>query len=88
MEPSVTFLAFLSEHAGLELVARRDDDACLAAALVKLSHGRRAIFVERTYRDGVAVIVDPSDGEVATFHAGDLWDIWNSKRAQRLGGIV
>lgn len=41
---------------------------------------RRALIVERTYRAGVYVLLDPTDDEIAAARK-DGWSAWNSDRA-------
>lgn len=45
-------------------------------------------MIERTYREGVCVILDPTPEEIETARSGNLWDLWNSDRAKRLAGVV
>jgi hypothetical protein len=88
----MSLVAFLTQYCGASLAERRDDDpedlATLVACLIALSDGRRLILIERTYRDGVQFIADPSEAEIAVMRSGDLWDLWNSGRSTGLGGIL
>jgi len=37
---------------------------------------------------GLCVILDPTPEELGTARTGDLWDLWNSKRAKDLFSVV
>ncbi|TNF71077.1 MAG: hypothetical protein EP299_12660 [Acidobacteria bacterium] len=82
-----TLIELMSGLLGLKVEMRRSD-AALAAALVATSKNRKLLLVERTYRDGVGCIVDPTTQEIETAREGNLWDIWNSERAVLLRGVV
>ena len=45
-------------------------------------------LLERTYREGVVYILDPSEEEIDIVREGDLWKLWNSDRRVLLAGIV
>jgi hypothetical protein len=79
-------LEFLADHAGVKLETRRDDP-CLQGALITFENARRLIVIERTYREGAVGLLDPTDEEITTFRAGDLWDIWNSGRGEDLAVV-
>ena len=87
MSDAVSFVAFLAELGAAELVLRRTDGT-LDAAAVALPDGRRLLAVERTYRDGIRVIFDPTPEELQIAEGGDLWDLWNSERSRLLGSIA
>ncbi len=74
-------LEFLADHAGVKLETRRDDP-CLQGALMMFGDGRRVIVVERTYREGIVALIDPTEEEISIFRHGDLWKIWNSDRGE------
>ncbi len=84
---ALSLVELLAELGGAELLFRRDD-ACLAVAVVALADERRLIVVERTYRDGIQVILDPTPEELATAQDDDLWETWNSPRAKYLASAV
>jgi hypothetical protein len=44
--------------------------------------------IERTYREGLCVILDPTPEDLETARSGNLWDLWNSDRARDLHSIV
>ena len=83
----MTLVELLAEFGGVMLVARRSE-ACLAAALMSFPGGRRALVIERTYRVGIRLIMNPTSDETAVLDAGDLWELWNSERAELLDGAV
>lgn len=88
----MSLVEFLTQYCGASLAERRDDDAedlaTLVACLIAFPDGRRLILIERTYRDGIHFIPDPSDAEIAVMRSGDLWDLWNSDRSTGLGGML
>ena len=59
----------------------------IQAITVDLPEGRRMLAVERTYREGVCIILDPTPEELSVAREGDLWKLWNSERAQDLYAI-
>lgn len=59
----------------------------VAVAVFELP-GRQLLVIERTYREGVCVILDPTPEEIETARTGYLWDLWNSDRAKGLAGVV
>jgi hypothetical protein len=88
MESSPNSLVeLLGEIAGVE-IERRRHTATLAMALLRIPDGRRLLLLERTYREGVVYILDPSEDEVDVAREGDLWKLWNSDRGVPLAGIV
>ncbi len=84
---SNSLIELLGELAGLEIELHRHATT-LATALLKRSDGRRLLLLERTYREGVVYILDPSEEEMAIARDGDLWKLWNADRGVRLAGIV
>jgi hypothetical protein len=80
----MTLVELLAGYAGVTLETRRDDPCLQGALLVFGSGGQRLIVVERTYREGIVALVDPTEEEVAMLRQGDLWKIWNSDRAEDL----
>src|SRR5918999_1024071 len=63
MRGNITLAGLLAELVGAELSFQRDDDlelATLAVAVLTLPGGRQVIAVERTYRDGIRVLLDPT----------------------------
>lgn len=82
-----TLLELLDELGGLNVELRRSD-AALAVALVAITTDRNILIVERTYREGIRCIVDPTTEEIESAGNGDLWKIWNSERAVLLSGVV
>ena len=56
----------------------------ISIALLTLPAGRQVLLAERTYREGTHILLDPTPEEVETARAGNLWEIWNSKRSLSL----
>ena len=84
---NMTLLELLSNLGGPDLSFRRED-CCVAVALIALPGGRQVLAVERTYREGICAILDPTQEEVEVARNGDLWQLWNSERAVRLHSVV
>jgi len=82
-----SLVQLLAELGGAELVLRREDPT-LAVAILALPGGRQVLVVERTYREGICTILDPTPEEVEIARNGNLWDLWNSDRAARLFSAV
>jgi hypothetical protein len=53
-----------------------------------LPAGRQILAIERTYREGLKVILDPTPEELEMVRNGKLWDLWSSDRAKSLFSIV
>lgn len=87
MTTSLTLLELPSEIGGVDLSFRRED-ASIAVALIALPGGRQLLTVERTYREGICVLLDPTQDELEVARNGDLWQLWNSERARRLHSVV
>lgn len=87
MAEAVTLVGLLSEFGAVEIVCHRTD-VCLAVAVILLPNDRRLMAVERTYREGINIIVEPTGEEVATAREGDLWELWNSPRCKMLHSII
>lgn len=87
MSEALTLVAFLSELTAIDVTVQRSD-ATLAVAVVDLHGDRRLLAIERTYREGIRIIMDPTEDEVRTAEDGDLWEIWNSRRARLLYSVV
>ena len=82
-----SLIELVGEIAGVE-IERRQHTATLARALRKIPDGRRLLLLERTYREGVVYILDPSEDGVDVAREGDHWKLWNSDRGVPLAGIV
>ena len=52
----------------------------LAVAIVATPAGRRVLAMERTYRGGIHVLLDPTEEDLETARSGDLWKLWNLAR--------
>ena len=83
----MTLFELLAEVASVELLLRRED-AVLAVAVIATSAGRRVLVLERTYRDGIHVLLDPTEEEMETARSGDLWKLWNLDRATYLSSVI
>jgi len=83
----MTLIELLAEVAGIEVALRRETPV-LSAAVVTAPAGRRVLALERTYREGIVVLLDPSDEEVEEARNGNLWTLWNAKRAQNLSSVI
>ncbi len=82
---AIGLVELLTELAGAELSFRREDeDVMMAVTVLVLPTGRQVLFVERTYRDGTGVLLDPTPEEVETARNGNLWSLWNEERARFL----
>ena len=85
----MTLVEFLKEVAGAELVFRREDeDDMLAVIILALPNGRRILALQRTYRDEINVLLDPTPEEIETAQGGSLWKLWNTERPEYLMSIV
>jgi hypothetical protein len=85
MAYAIGLVELLAQLAGAELSFRREDEENLMAVTVlALPSGRQVLFVERTYRDGTGVLLDPTPEELETARSGDLRSLWNEERTRRL----
>ena len=87
MPNAVTLVELLAQLAGAELSFRREADL-LGVAVLVLPGGRQVLVIERTYRDGTGILLDPTPEEVEIARSGDLWQIWNSERRSLLAPDV
>lgn len=87
MSTAISLTELLGELAGADLQFRREGDLHVVAVL-GLQGGRQLLAVERTYREGIGVLLDPTPAELEIAHAGDLWHLWNSERKKLLYGAV
>ena len=87
MSETLTFVEFLFRLGATELVVSRTEPT-LAVAVVALADGCRLLAIERTYREGLCVLFDPTDEEVDIARSGDLWQLWSSDRAASLMSVV
>ncbi|HEX3554569.1 MAG TPA: hypothetical protein VIA62_15205 [Thermoanaerobaculia bacterium] len=72
----MTLVQLLADLASVEFVLRREDEV-LAVAVVATPAGRRVLALERTYRDGIHVLLDPTEEEIEIARSGDLWKLWS-----------
>jgi hypothetical protein len=87
MSNAITLVALLAELGGAELTLRREE-ATMAVACVVLAGGRQLLALERTYREGTCVLLDPTPEELELARSGDLWQLWNSDRSTLLHSVV
>jgi hypothetical protein len=80
---AVTLAELLAQLSGAELSFRREADL-LGVVLLMLPAGRQILIIERVYRDGTQILLDPTPEEVELARNGDLWKIWNSERPRLL----
>lgn len=86
-ETGVTLLELLHRLGGAEVELRRSN-ATLSAALIRIAGGGRVFVIERTYREGLRVMMNPTPEDLETIRSGDLWSLWNSGRLRWLAGAV
>lgn len=87
MPDAMTLVQLLAELGGAELVLRREE-SLLAVGVLALKEGRQLLVIERTYREGIGVLLDPTPAEIEIARDGDLWKLWNSERKTLLYGAV
>jgi hypothetical protein len=87
MPDAMTLVQLLAELGGAELILRREE-SLLAVAVLVLKEGRQLLVIERTYREGIGVLLDPTPAEIEIARGGDLWKLWNSERTTLLYGAV
>src|SRR6185295_2190156 len=83
MPDTISFLELLAELGGATLTLQRGDPT-IATAVIALPAGRQILAIERTYREGLKVILDPTPEELEMVRNGKLWDLWSSDRAKSL----
>jgi hypothetical protein len=88
MSGSITLFELLAQLGGAEVALRREEEMDIAVAVFSLANGRQVLAVERLYRDGIRIIIDPTPEEIATAREGDMWHLWNSDRAALLHSMV
>lgn len=85
MSYAIGVVELLAQLAGAELSFRREDEeSWMAVTILALPSGRQVLFVERTYRDGTGVLLDPTPEELEVARSGDLWSLWNEERTRQL----
>ena len=83
----MTIVDLLVEYARAVTVCRRETPE-LEAVTLAFPDGRQMILLERTYRAGVTVILDPTEADLAAMReAADLGELWNSDRKDNVGGL-
>src|SRR5262245_65863254 len=80
---NVTLAELLTQLASAELSFRRETDLLGVCALV-LPGERQVLIIERVYRHGTRILLDPTPEEIEIAREGDLWKIWNSERSSLL----
>src|SRR5687767_14725818 len=85
MGDAISLVELLTQLAGAELSFRREsENDLLAVTILVLPTGRQFLFVERTYRDGTGVLLDPTPEELEIARCGNLWSLWNEERTRFL----
>ena len=77
---AISLVEPLTQLAGADLSFRREDEddfLGLAVAVLVLPTGRQVLFVERMYRDGTGVLLDPTPEDLEIARCGNLWSLWN-----------
>ena len=87
MSDALTLVGLLAELGAVKVIDQRNDET-LAVAVVGLPDGRRLLAIERTYREGIGIITDPTEEELRVAREGDLWQLWNSDRRRLLHSIA
>ncbi len=83
-----TLLELLERFAEADVLWKRDEEATMLVACLAFPNGRRLILLQRTYRQGVAFIADPTEAEIEIGLRGDPWNLWNADRCHGLGDLV
>lgn len=83
----MTIVELLTNLFGVTVIAQRTD-AMMSAVALRVSEGRRLIMVERTYREGLVVLLEPTDADIEIIQSGDLGALWDSDRAVPLDDIA
>ena len=83
----MTLVELLTDLTGAELVLRREDDMLIVAVLATPA-GRRVLAMERTYRQDIHILLDPTEEEVEMACSGDLWKLWNAGRVEYLSSVI
>jgi hypothetical protein len=82
---AIGLIELLALLAGAELSFRREDeDDLYVATVLVFPNGRQVLFVERTYRDGTGVLLDPTSEDLEIARTGNLWSLWNDERKRLL----
>lgn len=84
---ALSLVDLLAQLAGAELAFQREDDL-LAVAILSLPVGRQMLLIERTYRDGIGVLLNPTPEDLDVARTGDLWQLWNSERRLLLASAL
>jgi hypothetical protein len=87
MALSMTLTELFAETVGAKLELQREEDL-YAMGILALPNGRRMIVIERTYRDGIHVILDPTQDELAVARDGNLYQLFSSERGSFLASAL
>ena len=87
MDGAVSLVELLTQVSGAELAFQREHDL-LVVAVLRLPGGRQVLVIERRYRGGIGVLLDPTPEEVEVARNDNLWQIWNSERTLLLDSAV
>ena len=86
-DPNRSLMELLDEMGGPNVELRRSAGG-VSVALVAMTRDLKILIAERTYRDGVCCIVEPTSEEIQSAESGDPWKIWNSERAVPMSSVV
>lgn len=85
---SVWFPEFLTEQFDARIILQRAGTESLMKVVgVELRDGRQLILLERSYREGLHYLPNPTAEEMEIAASGDPWSLWNSRRSRFLGGL-
>jgi hypothetical protein len=87
MAPYMTLAELFVETVGAKLELQREEDL-YAMGILALPNGRRVIVIERTYRDGIHVILDPTQEELDVARNGSLHQLFSSERGSYLASAL
>lgn len=74
------------EYLGLRVIEHEDQGSIEWALLEGANNGHRVLVVERTYREGRAVVIlGPTNAQLERARAG-AWEMWND-RSLRSSGV-
>jgi hypothetical protein len=82
----MTVLEVLGRAGNVEII-HRGTDPCLAVVIVMLRTGP-AILMERTYREKLMWIENPTSEQIAQAREGDVWKLWAAENAVDLDGAL
>lgn len=87
MAHDMTLVELFAETVGAKLELQREEDL-YAMGILALPNRHRVIVIERTYRDGIHVILDPTQEELNVARDGSLHQLWSSERGSYLASAL